>query len=331
MADSDHTRTDTLCDRYMLHTSGTCAAAAGRHVDDCGPVDMKNAKFCPGQSASLPRRCWWVTAGPVFCGYRHFSLFNLSLFTAMQSAADIEDALKLAKQAAREAGALIRAAASRQIIVTVKSGVDLVTETDKACEDLITSMIKARFPAHGFVGEGTYYNIGRVAVRAVTRRPSPTCSAGVTRCASVCGTVVAVVVLLRDDICSRCCSGKSGLGAWDRHGAPHTRSPLIGLPPVRPSVAWRVRVALQEVPDGPTWFVDPLDGTTNFVHGYPFVAVSIALVMNRVPVMGVIYNPIMDEMYYASAGKVRRARAPSGGHPLQISPMKHQSFMFVYG
>jgi fructose-1,6-bisphosphatase/inositol monophosphatase family enzyme len=34
--------------------------------------------------------------------------------------------------------------------------------------------------------------------------------------------------------------------------------------------------------DAPTWIIDPLDGTTNYVHGYPFVAVSIALAINKV-------------------------------------------------
>lgn len=40
----------------------------------------------------------------------------------------------------------------------------------------------------------------------------------------------------------------------------------------------------------------PKDGTTNFVHGYPFVCVSIALVETQRSVLGVIYNPILDEV-----------------------------------
>ncbi|TPX62054.1 inositol-phosphate phosphatase [Powellomyces hirtus] len=47
----------------------------------------------------------------------------------------------------------------------------------------------------------------------------------------------------------------------------------------------------------PTWVVDPVDGTTNFVHGFPFVAVSIAVVIRGTPVVGVVYNPIMNEMF----------------------------------
>ena len=52
-----------------------------------------------------------------------------------------------------------------------------------------------------------------------------------------------------------------------------------------------------------TWIVDPLDGTKNFVHGYPFVAVSIALVRNAEPVLGVVYDPIRDEIFTAAEGK----------------------------
>jgi len=48
-----------------------------------------------------------------------------------------------------------------------------------------------------------------------------------------------------------------------------------------------------------TWVVDPIDGTTNFVHGLPFVCVSIALFENDEPVVGVVFNPIMGEMYHA--------------------------------
>lgn len=66
----------------------------------------------------------------------------------------------------------------------------------------------------------------------------------------------------------------------------------------------------QEVSTAPTWFVDPLDGTTNFVHGYPFVAVSIGLTVDRVPVLGVIYNPLLDEMYWAVQGKVCDKQLP---------------------
>ncbi|MCX6817904.1 MAG: inositol monophosphatase family protein [Candidatus Aenigmarchaeota archaeon] len=50
------------------------------------------------------------------------------------------------------------------------------------------------------------------------------------------------------------------------------------------------------------WIIDPLDGTTNFTHGYPFFCVSIALVRNGVQSLGVVYDPLRDEMFHAVAG-----------------------------
>ena len=50
------------------------------------------------------------------------------------------------------------------------------------------------------------------------------------------------------------------------------------------------------------WVIDPLDGTTNFAHGIPIFAVSIALLKNNSPVVGVAYDPFRDEMFSAEAG-----------------------------
>jgi myo-inositol-1(or 4)-monophosphatase len=50
------------------------------------------------------------------------------------------------------------------------------------------------------------------------------------------------------------------------------------------------------------WIVDPLDGTTNFLHGLPHWAVSIALEHKGAIVAGVIYDPVKDEMFYAEKG-----------------------------
>ena len=51
-----------------------------------------------------------------------------------------------------------------------------------------------------------------------------------------------------------------------------------------------------------TWIVDPIDGTTNFANGIPLFAVSIAYLINHEPVLGVVYNPITDESFYAARG-----------------------------
>ena len=52
-----------------------------------------------------------------------------------------------------------------------------------------------------------------------------------------------------------------------------------------------------------TWIVDPLDGTTNFLHGIPQFAISIALEREGTMVAGLIYNPVIDEMFIAERGK----------------------------
>jgi myo-inositol-1(or 4)-monophosphatase len=52
-----------------------------------------------------------------------------------------------------------------------------------------------------------------------------------------------------------------------------------------------------------TWIVDPLDGTTNFLHGIPQFAISIALEREGTIVAGLIYNPATEEMFMAERGK----------------------------
>ena len=51
------------------------------------------------------------------------------------------------------------------------------------------------------------------------------------------------------------------------------------------------------------WIVDPLDGTTNFLHGIPHFAVSIALERDAELVAGVVYSPVHDELFWAEKGK----------------------------
>ncbi|XEC93890.1 inositol monophosphatase family protein [Paenibacillus tarimensis] len=62
--------------------------------------------------------------------------------------------------------------------------------------------------------------------------------------------------------------------------------------------------ALQHVMDEEyLWIVDPIDGTTNFVHGFPFFVVSIALAHKGEVIVGVVYDPCRDEMFVAEKGK----------------------------
>ena len=58
----------------------------------------------------------------------------------------------------------------------------------------------------------------------------------------------------------------------------------------------------QGAPSGRAWVVDPLDGTTNFAHHFPWFAVSIAAVEGSASTVGVIYAPMLDELFCAIAG-----------------------------
>jgi myo-inositol-1(or 4)-monophosphatase len=64
------------------------------------------------------------------------------------------------------------------------------------------------------------------------------------------------------------------------------------------------------------WLIDPLDGTTNFAHGFPVFAVSLGLLHQGVPVVGVIYDPTRDECFAASQG----GGVTLNGRPIQVSP-----------
>lgn len=63
------------------------------------------------------------------------------------------------------------------------------------------------------------------------------------------------------------------------------------------------------------WVIDPLDGTTNFAHGFPHYSVSVALVKERRSVMGIVYNPVSEEMFAATLG----GGAYLNGHKIQVS------------
>jgi myo-inositol-1(or 4)-monophosphatase len=73
----------------------------------------------------------------------------------------------------------------------------------------------------------------------------------------------------------------------------------------RPNYGWLAEESAPEDGKDPTrrWIVDPLDGTTNFLHGLPHWSVSIALEFKGEIVSGVVYDPAKDEMFYAEKGQ----------------------------
>lgn len=123
--------------------------------------------------------------------------------------------LETAAEIAREAGALTRKYFDRGVRYEIKGEQDLVTEADRASEDLILSRLRSHFPNHTIVAEET--------------------------------------------------------GLHDR------------------SSEYR-------------WYVDPVDGTTNFAHGYPVYNVTLALEHRGELIAGVVFDPTRDEMFTAEKG-----------------------------
>ena len=63
------------------------------------------------------------------------------------------------------------------------------------------------------------------------------------------------------------------------------------------------------------WVIDPLDGTTNYTHGIPIFSVSIGLLKNNVPLVGVVYDPFRNEMFSAELGR----GATLNNQPIHVS------------
>jgi myo-inositol-1(or 4)-monophosphatase len=123
--------------------------------------------------------------------------------------------LQRAVPIAREAGKLLMPYFERRIGFEYKGDVDLVTEADRASEQLIATRLREAFPGYDIVGEE---------------------------------------------------------GTRDSHGSQFR------------------------------WYVDPLDGTTNFAHGYPVFCVSLGLVREDELIAGILYDPTRDEMFAAERG-----------------------------
>lgn len=146
----------------------------------------------------------------------------------MPSEAQIKAFLAAAVGVARHAGALQKERLWGEHSISFKGEVDLVTEVDRRCEELIVGALRDAFPDHSFLAEENVYESG---------------------------------------------------------SAPYK------------------------------WIIDPLDGTTNYAHGFPWFCVSIALELEEEVLLGVIYHCMMDELFTA----VRGAGAHLNGNPIHVS------------
>jgi myo-inositol-1(or 4)-monophosphatase len=134
----------------------------------------------------------------------------------------------VAAEAVLKAGAVQKARYGKAIEVSLKGEIDLVTEVDRACEELVLRTIRGRFPGHDIVTEEQHL---------------------------------------------------------EQTGSSHV------------------------------WFVDPLDGTTNYAHGYPFFCCSVGLAVEGTLVAGAVYDPLREELFTGARG----AGAALNGRPLRVS------------
>ncbi|KYM89327.1 Inositol monophosphatase 2, partial [Atta colombica] len=82
---------------------------------------------------------------------------------------------------------------------------------------------------------------------------------------------------------------------------------------------------LPELTDVPTWIIDPIDGTTNFIHGFPHTCVVIGLAVKKEMILGIVYNPILEQLFTARKGR----GAFLNGKPIQVSKIQELSKALV--
>lgn len=81
---------------------------------------------------------------------------------------------------------------------------------------------------------------------------------------------------------------------------------------------------LPQLTNDPTWIIDPIDGTTNFVHRFPHTCISVALLVNKKVEIGMIYNPLMRQFFSAR----KHCGAFLNGKPIKTSDVKGKLHLF---
>lgn len=80
-----------------------------------------------------------------------------------------------------------------------------------------------------------------------------------------------------------------------------------------------------ELTDSPTWIIDPVDGTLNFVHSFPHSCISIALLVKKEAEIAIIYNPVLKQLFTARRGQ----GAFYNGDKMHVSDQKDLSQALV--
>ncbi|MHA8052649.1 inositol monophosphatase family protein [Aquirufa sp. Wall-65K1] len=110
--------------------------------------------------------------------------------------------------------------------------------------------------------------------------------------------------------------GKNDLVSFvDQTAEARLKEGLAAIFPEAGFIAEESASDFSDVGDGYYWVIDPLDGTTNFLHQLPIYAVSVGLIYQKQPILGMIYEPNRDELFYAIKGH----GAHLNGLPIHVS------------
>ena len=78
---------------------------------------------------------------------------------------------------------------------------------------------------------------------------------------------------------------------------------ILNVPVLGEEMSTEEQHAIWQAGKGGLWCIDPIDGTSNFVRGLPYFAISVALLREGNSVLGVVYDPVADEAFAAELGK----------------------------
>ncbi|XP_017892486.1 inositol monophosphatase ttx-7-like [Ceratina calcarata] len=82
---------------------------------------------------------------------------------------------------------------------------------------------------------------------------------------------------------------------------------------------------LPELTDDPTWIIDPIDGTTNFIHAFPHTCIVVGLAIKKEMAIGIVYNPILEQLFTARKGR----GAFLNNKPIRVSKIQDLSKSLV--
>ncbi len=141
----------------------------------------------------------------------------------------------------------------------------------------------------------------------------------------VCGAIMTNAVRDRKYVTNK--EGHANfVTVYDTQIQEHLKKELLRILPEAVFVGEEEEVHAQ-IAKGFSFIVDPIDGTTNFVRDFHFSAVSVGLLLDAEPYIGVIYNPYIDEMYTAWKGH----GAYLNGKPIHVSDRQLSEGLVLFG